>query len=116
MSGGVFGGYVSDVGDSDNDDLRDIGDCMRCVLDENRRRGRAQRHRRVELSENDTRERSYNCPFFFSTLQYSMPSEETKVRSSLVLTASALIRIPQERVLKVVEFGRVRPPLRRTTT
>lgn len=38
-----------DVVDGDDDDLRvDIGDCMRWILDENRRRGRTQRHRRVE--------------------------------------------------------------------
>ena len=45
MSGGICGGGVSDVGDGDDDDLRvDIG----AVLDENRRRGRTQRHRRVQ--------------------------------------------------------------------
>lgn len=66
MSGGVFWGCVSDVGGSDSDDLRvDIGECMRRVLDENRRRRRAKRHRRVELSKDDIRERSCNCLLFF---------------------------------------------------
>lgn len=54
--------------------------------------------------------------FFYTAVLYFMPSEETKVRSLFVLTPSALTRIPQERILKAVELGRVRSNLHRITT
>lgn len=74
---GSLGG-VSDAGDDDGDDLRgDIGGGVRCVLDENRRRGRAQRHRRVELSKAILESGVAIARCFF----YTMPSDETKVRS-----------------------------------
>jgi hypothetical protein len=97
MSGGVCRGRVSDVAGS-GDDLRvDIR-----VLDEDRRRARAQRHRRVQCSKTTAELQS---PLFFT-----MPSEDTNVRAPL--PAPPPLTLPQERILKVVEFGRVRRPLR----
>ena len=95
-AGSVAG--VSGVGDGDDDLRVDIG----AVLDEDRRRGRAQRHRRVQCSKATAELQS---SLFFT---HALRRDKRPFSPSSLLPRS---QIPQERILKVVEFSRVRCPL-----